>query len=72
MTDPDSPMQRVQAVVRNEPALQAELRRAPDRDAFVALVIERSRERGIAIGAAEVAAELEAAKRVWTTQWLIR
>lgn len=72
MTDSDPPLRRFQAMVCADPALAAELRRAPDHEAFVALVVARAQERGLAVGAAEVAAALEAAKRAWMLQWPIR
>jgi hypothetical protein len=72
MTDAEPPLQQFRAIVARDAALQEELRRAPDRDAFVALVVARSRERGLALDAAAIATELEAAKRLWTLQWLTR
>jgi hypothetical protein len=72
MSDSDPPLQRFQAMVQADPILAAELRRASDHEAFVALVVARAQERGLAISAADVGAALEAAKRVWMLQWPIR
>jgi hypothetical protein len=72
MNDIEPPLRQFQAIVRGDPTLQSELRGAPDRETFVALVIARSRQRGLAIDAADIAAELEAAKRTWMAQWLMR
>jgi hypothetical protein len=72
MNDVEPPLRQFQVIVRGDPALQSELRQAPDRETFVALVLARSRERGLAIDAADIAAELEAANRTWTAQWLMR
>jgi hypothetical protein len=72
MNDIEPPLRQFQAIVRGDPALQSELRGAPDRETFVALVMARSRERGLAIDPADIAAELEAGKRTWTVQWLVR
>jgi hypothetical protein len=72
MTDSASLLPRFAAIVCAEPALAAELRRAGDHEAFVALVIARAQERGLAIGADEVAAALGAAKHAWMLQWPTR
>ncbi len=72
MTVSDSPLQSFAALLHADPALAAELRRAPDQEAFVALLVARARERGLAISAAEVTAALDAAKRAWMVQWLTR
>lgn len=72
MNDIEPPLRQFQAIVRGDPALQSELRGAPDRETFVALVVARSRARGLAIDDADIAAELEAGKRTWTVQWLTR
>ena len=72
MSDGEPPLRQFQAMVQGDPALQAELRQAPDRDAFVALVIARAAERGLALDAVTIDGELEAAARLWTVQWLIR
>ena len=72
MSDVEPPLRQFQAIVHGDPELQSELRGAPDRETFVALVMARSRARGLAIDAADIAAELEAGKRTWTAQWLMR
>lgn len=72
MTVSDSPLQSFAALVHADPALAAELRRAPDQEAFVALVVACAQARGLPISAADVAAALEAAKRAWMLQWPIR
>jgi hypothetical protein len=72
MNDIEPPLRQFQAIVHGDPALQSELRGAPDQETFVALVMARSRARGLAIDPADIAAELEAAKRTWTVQWLVR
>jgi hypothetical protein len=72
MNDVEPPLQQFQAIVRGDPALQSELRGAPDRETFIALVMARSRARGLSIDAADIAAELDAAKRTWMVQWLAR
>jgi hypothetical protein len=65
MPDSQSALQRFQAIVLADPALQRELRRAPDRASFIGLVLERAHERGCALEAAEVEAALVAAARDW-------
>lgn len=72
MREIEAPLRRFQTIVRGDRALQAELRQAPDWETFIALVIERCRERGLAVSGADVAAELDAAKRAFTVQWLMR
>jgi Nif11 domain len=69
---PLHPLQRFQAMVHADPILAAELRGASDHAAFVALVVARAQERGLTIGADDVAAALDAAKRAWMLQWPIR
>lgn len=72
MNDIEPPLRQFQAIVRGDPTLQSELRGAPDRETFVALVMARACARGLTIDAADIASELEAAKRTWTVQWLSR
>jgi hypothetical protein len=72
MTDSASPLHRFAAMVCADPALAAELRRASDHEAFVALVVARAQERGLAIGTDEIAAALAAAKHAWMLQWPTR
>jgi len=72
MSDVEPPLRQFQAIVLDDPVLQSELRGAPDRETFLALVLARARARGLSIDAADIAAELEAARRTWTVQWLAR
>ena len=57
-------------IVFADAALQAELRRAPDRASFVALVQQRARERGCAAEPAAIEAALDAAARAWMLRWI--
>ncbi len=65
MSDSQSALPRFQAAVLADPALQRELRRIPDRSSFIARVVERARERGCALAAAEIEAALVAAAHDW-------
>ena len=71
---PDSPQPLVQfrALVFADPALQRELRQAPDRAGFVRLVVERARERGCTLDAAMIEAALDAAARDWALRGIAR
>lgn len=59
-------------MVLADAALQDELRGCLDRASFVALVIERAREHGCAIGEAEVNAAFDASARNWITRGVER
>jgi hypothetical protein len=61
-------LEKFQALVLADPALQRELWATADRASFIALVVERARERSCAIDAFEVEAALEAGARVWVRQ----
>ena len=65
-------LQRFQAIVFADPALQRELRQAPDRQAFIALVVERSRDHGVTLDPADIETALDAAARAWTLRWIAR
>jgi hypothetical protein len=71
---PDSPQRLAQfrRLVLADPALQRELRHAPDRAGFVRLVVERARERGCALDDAEIEAEIAAAARDWALRGIAR
>jgi uncharacterized membrane protein len=65
MADLRSALQRFRSLVLADPVLQHELRHTPDRASFIALVVERAREHGCAVAAAEVELALVAAGRDW-------
>jgi hypothetical protein len=69
---PASSLENFQTIVSADPALQAELRRVPDRAGFVALVVGRAREHGLALEPAAIEAELDAAARAWMLRWIER
>jgi hypothetical protein len=61
-------LEEFRTVVLADPSLQEELRRAPDRASFVALVIACAGERGCVLEAREIEAALDAGARTWTMQ----
>jgi hypothetical protein len=61
-------LEKFQTLVLADPALQQELRATPDRAGFIALVIERARERSCQIAPSDVEAALEAGARTWVRQ----
>jgi hypothetical protein len=63
-----SALEKFQTLVLADPALQQELRAAPDRASFVALAVARARERDCAIAASEIEAAIEAGARTWVRQ----
>jgi len=63
-----TPLEQFQSLVLADPALQRELRAAPDRASFVALVVARARERGYAVSASDIEAALDEGARTWTRQ----
>jgi hypothetical protein len=65
MSDPPAPLAQFRQIVFADPALQQELRRAPDRAAFVRMVVERGQQRGCALDPAMVDAALDEANRAW-------
>lgn len=68
-----APLERFRNIVLAEPALQQDLRRAPDRASFVRLVVERARQYGCALDQATVEAVLDDAARAWLLQrWIAR
>jgi hypothetical protein len=72
MPDLPAPLDRFRTIVFADPTLQRELRQAPDRASFIALVVERARAHDCAIEAAEVDAALDAAARDWALRWITR
>jgi hypothetical protein len=65
MPDLPSALDDFRDIVLADPALQDELRRAPDRASFVALVLERARACGCALQRDEIDAALAAAAHDW-------
>jgi hypothetical protein len=61
-----------QALVLQDEGLQQDLRGCLDREDFVQRVLERARERGLAVERAEVEAALDASMRSWLMRWLDR
>jgi len=61
-----------QALVLQDDDLQQDLRGRLDREDFVQRVLERARERGLAVGRAEVEAALNASIQSWLMRWLDR
>jgi len=55
-----------------DPALRGELLEAADLPALFALVVERARERGIAIPEEELSAAVAANRRSWLERWIDR
>jgi hypothetical protein len=72
MPDSPQPLQQFRTIVFADPALQAELRQAPDRSSFVRLVMERAREHGWTLDATEVEAALAAGAREWALRGIAR
>jgi hypothetical protein len=63
MTNFPAPLEQFRSIVLADPALQQELRQAPDRASFVRLVVARAQEQDCALDAAMVEAALDAAAR---------
>lgn len=63
-----TPLERFRSLVLADPALQRELRAAADRVSFIALVVERARERACAVSASDIEAALDEGARAWTRQ----
>ena len=61
-----------QALLLQDGDLQQDLRGCLDREDFVTRVLERARERGLAVERAEVEAALDATMRSWLMRWLDR
>jgi hypothetical protein len=61
-----------QALVLQDDDLQQDLRGRLDREDFVMRVLERARERGLAVERAEVQAALNTAMQSWLMRWLDR
>ena len=61
-----------QALVLQDDDLQHDLRGRLDREDFVTRVLERARERGLAVERAEVEAALNASMQSWLMRWLDR
>lgn len=72
MPAPQTALHQFQMIVLEDAGLQRELRRCPDRPGFVALLLERARERGFAVERAEVEAALDAAARARIMHWVQR
>jgi len=60
------------AIVLADATLEGELRHAPDLDGFIALVVARAGERGLAIEPGEVEAALAAGAHAWRLRWIER
>jgi hypothetical protein len=63
-----TPLERFQALVLADPALQQELRAASDRASFVALAVVHARAHNCAIAAGDIEAAIEAGARAWVRQ----
>ena len=61
-----------QALVLQDEGLQQDLRGRLEREDFVQRVLERARERGLAVERAEVEAALDASMQSWLIRWLDR
>ena len=61
-----------QTLVLQDDDLQHDLRGRLDREDFVTRVLERARERGLAVERAEVEAALDASMQSWLMRWLDR
>jgi|KBSSwiS6_1023812.scaffolds.fasta_scaffold59015_2 hypothetical protein len=61
-----------QALALQDDDLQHDLRGRLDREDFVTRVLERARERGLAVERAEVEAALNASMQSWLMRWLDR
>jgi hypothetical protein len=70
MPDLPAALEQFRAIVFADPKLQRELRQAPDRAAFIDLVVARSRQRGCAVDAAAIEAVLAEAATAWTLRWI--
>jgi hypothetical protein len=67
-----SGLAQFKAIVLADAALQSELRRAPDPEGFIALVIARAGEHGFAIERGEIEAALADGARAWSLRWIER
>jgi hypothetical protein len=65
MPDLPTALDNFRNIVLADPALQDELRRAPDRACFIALALEQARARGCALERGEIDAALAAAAHDW-------
>jgi hypothetical protein len=72
VTAEPSDLVQFKAIVLADAALQRELRRAADPEGFIALVIARAGERGLAIERGEIEAALADGARSWTLRWIER
>jgi hypothetical protein len=72
MTAELSGLAHFKVIVLADAALQNELRRAPDREGFIALVVARAGEHGLAIERGEIEAALAAGTRAWSLRWIER
>ena len=61
-----------QALVLQDDDLQRDLRGRLDREDFVQRVLERARERGLAVERTEVEGTLNATMQSWLMRWLDR
>ena len=68
MTAAPTALEKFQTLVLADPALQRELRATGDRASFIALVIERARERNCPIAPSDIEAALEAGAHAWVRQ----
>jgi hypothetical protein len=67
-----SGLAQLKTMVLADTSLQSELRRAPDSESFIALVVARASERGLAIERGEIEEALAAGARAWTLRWIER
>jgi post-segregation antitoxin (ccd killing protein) len=63
-------LEHLRGLVIDDTAARVRLLAAPDREAFVAEVVEVARERGIELSAAQVVAGLDAARRRHRERWV--
>lgn len=73
--EPAVPMQmtdfeRFRAIVLRDLLLQAELRAVTDREAFVALVVQRGAQYGCRFTSDDVIEALRAGRRAWFERWI--
>lgn len=61
-----------QALVLQDDELQRELRGCLDRENFITRVLERARERGLAVERNSVEAVLNASMHAWMMRWVDR
>jgi hypothetical protein len=65
-------LEKFRTIVFADPALQHELRQAPDRASFVSLVLAHANEAGCPLDCAGIEAVIDAAARIWMLRWIER